>query len=375
MKYSSHSGSITVRVGAMPAVLLAMSATAWGQGWGHREAMRPWLEGRFADAERMFLQIGTALGPVNHSQMLCWKSEFEIERGHYGAAATLLHEAKTAITYDLSQTEILERRLARLHLSVGRFADAEKETLNGRKWDGSDTRKLKLSSAMSLTTLGEVYLARGEFAKASAIMEKAIREAKRTSTIDGAEWVRARNNLALANASLGSAGPARLMAEDTQAAAGREWGATSIPALDTMSTIVAINLLDKRISDARQVLEPLLHFRETLYGPQHAKTAESYMQAALLAAAEHNSATAVQLANQSLAIEKSLSAGGMNGRWARALVIAAPLYLATGDGSTARNCYAQAIPVLESELGPDAPFVKSAHQQFADLSAKLRPAP
>jgi len=348
--------------------LAVATMAAFGQGWGHREAMRPWLEGRFADAEQIFAAKQNYLGPIMQGPLFYWEAEFETERGHYGLAASLLAKAKRVETLDSAAAEMYEKRLARLYLSVGRFRDAERQALNGRKWDGADIRKLHLQFASSLTTLGEVYLAKGRLVEAAALLERAIKEAKSVSSIDGPEWVRARNGLAVADLGLGSEVIAAQIAEETQRAAAREWGATSIPAMDSLHTIGTILVAAKRMPEAHEALGRSRAFRVALYGRDHPKVAESYMQAAVLASAEGDSVASVEFAKQSLMITKLLAANGVDGRWASALVVAAPLFAKAGDLSLAKQCLSSAVPILERELGSNAPSVDVARRQLASQS-------
>lgn len=297
-------------------------------------------------------------------QLLLWEAEFEIERARFGRAAALIKEAQIHRTFDTS--ELPERRLARLLLSAGRFAEAEKTVLGGRGWDGKDVRKLKVSSAMDLVTLGEVYSARGSFSEAIAILEKAREKAKNVASIDGLEWVRAQNDIAVANLSLGLVQEASQAAAQALSEAQRQWGSGSVPAMDALDTIGLICVSESRFDEAELSISRCRARREVLYGTVHPKVAQSVMHSALLRDTQMNRAEAVRLVSQSLEIEKTI-VGGPNGRWALALVSGAEILVHNGQTADAKRCYEAAIPVLERELGHDVPRLESARKRYASL--------
>jgi tetratricopeptide (TPR) repeat protein len=175
---------------------LLCSMPLLAQGWGRSEATLPWLQGNFRQAERAFAQWR----PI-FRQALIWEAEFETERARFGQAETLLKEAKKTETPD--SEGLADRRRSRLLLSVGRYSDALQMLLKGQRWDGKDVRKLKVSSVIDLITICEVYLAKGKFLEAIAILERARDQAKKVSSLDGPEWAQAVNDIAIANLALG----------------------------------------------------------------------------------------------------------------------------------------------------------------------------
>ena len=357
-----------MKLGLFPAFLLgAISFVALGQGWGRREAMRPWLQGRFFEAEQQFAQ--KRRGIPAFPQLYLWEAEFEIERARFGQAAALIHEAKSLRTPDTDG--LPERRQARLLVSVGQFAQAYEVALEGRRWDGRDVQKLKVSSATDLVTLGEVTLARGGFADAIAILEQARDRAKNASSLDGLEWIRAQDGIAAANISLGSIQVASQVAHVAFSAAAREWGANSVPAMDLLDTIGLIQVSESDFKNAEVSLAQSRAWRETTYGPDHPKVAESYMHAALLSAAQNQTADALRLVTHGLHIEQALAvAPAPNGRFALLLLSGAEIFATIGQAGQARTCYESAIPVLERELGPDAPRLASARKRLGELLGK-----
>jgi tetratricopeptide (TPR) repeat protein len=345
--------------------LLLCSSLLLAQGWGRREAMRPWLQGKFPEAEATFFQKRADL--PNFAQALLWESEFETERARFEQASALINEAKKIETTD--SEGLPERRLARLLLSVGRFSEAQKTALSGRRWDG-DVRTLKLTSAMDLVTIGEVYLAKGRYSEAITILGKGRDAAKNTSTLDGLEWVRAQNYIALADLNLGQLQAASQVAHLTLSAAEHEWGAPDIPAMDALDIIGLIKIAENDLSNADGSLTQSRRWREALYGARHPKVAASYMHAALLSAAQGNGMEAVRLTSQAMEIQKSLAVGGPNGMWGLALLSGAEVLASVGQNNDARECYQSALPILEQELGSDAPRVVDAHKSYAKLPEK-----
>ncbi len=319
--------------------------------------MRPWLQGKFSEAEQTFAEMRSPAFP----QAFLWEAEFETERARFGQAAALIKEANRVETTD--SRGLAEHRLARLYLSVGRFAEAQKTALSDHKWDGTDVRKLKVSSAIDLVTIGEVYLAKGRFSDAKVIFEKAQDAAKNISTIDGLEWVRAQNDIAVADLNIGLLSTALQEAGLALSAAERQWGAASIPSMDVQDTLGLVRLDEKRFGDAEVLLSQSRLRREALYGKSHPKVAASYLHAALLSAAQNHLGEAVRLTRISLEIENSLAAGSFNGRRALVLLSAAEVFGAAGQSQDAEDCYRSALPVLEKELGTDAPRVTEARKR------------
>src|ERR1039457_2573942 len=97
---------MAVKVG----LILLLCASALAQGWGRREAMRPWLQGRFSEAEQKFTQMSRVVPTASDIPMrpavssvpvlLLWRAEFEIERARFGPAGALIREAQEAGTSD-----------------------------------------------------------------------------------------------------------------------------------------------------------------------------------------------------------------------------------------------------------------------------------
>jgi tetratricopeptide (TPR) repeat protein len=333
---------------------------ALAQGWGRREARQPWLTGRFAEAEQEFAQR-QKIDPRPH--LFLWEADYEIERARYGRAAALIKDAKK---YGTSDSDGLpEKRQARLLLAVGQFLEAQKEALAGRKWDGKDVTKLRVSSVIDLVTLGEIALARGDFAKAIPILEKARNGSKNVSALFGDEWIRANDDIAVADIGLGSTGAAILVSALALSAAEREWGADSIPATDSRDALGLAQISQGDFKNAEMSLNLSRSRREALYG-DNPKTAESYIHAALLCSAQDQLGNAVRLLERGLEIQKAIAAGP-NGRWALALLAGAEIYTKAGRKAEATDCYASAIPVLERELGPDAPRLEIARKHYNEL--------
>jgi tetratricopeptide (TPR) repeat protein len=333
---------------------------ALAQGWGRRESRQPWLTGRFAEAERKFAQMQSVMPGA---LLYLWEADYEIERARYGRAAAFIKDAKKYGTSD--DDGLPEKRQARLLLAGGQFLAAQKEALAGRKWDGKDVTKLKVSSVMDLVTLGEVALAKGDLAMAISIFEKAGDRSKNASSVFGDEWIRANDDIAIADIGLGSAGAAFQASTLALAAAEREWGADSIPATDSRDALGLAQISQGDFKNAEKSLDISRSRREALYG-DNPKTAESYIHAALLCSAQDQLGDAVRLLERGLKIQKAIGAGP-NGRWALALLAGAEIYTKAGRRAEAIDCYANAIPVLERELGPDAPRLEIARKRYNEL--------
>jgi len=332
--------------------------------------MLPWVQGRFSEAEQNFNRMRPIVAPAMGETFFAWEAEFEIERGRFGAAASLLRQAKAARTADSQPFEMIEKRLARLYWSNGQYSQAEKLALGGRKWDGRDIQKLKIKTPMMLVTIGEVYLARGQNAEADGIFADACRYAKKDWSLDALEWVRARNDSAIANLETGQVAQARESADQALATASHEWGPSSIPAIDALDTIGLVHIAESKLQEAEAALSQSRALRETIYGSVHPKVADSYLHAALLSVAQHANDAAAQFASRSLQIQKAASVGGPNGRWALTMVAAAAVLVAAGHVDEARECYRQGLPVLEQELGRDSPAAEGARKRYKSLPEK-----
>ena len=149
-------------------------------------------------------------------------------------------------------------------------------------------------------------------------------------------------------------------------AAEREWGAGSIPALDSLDALGLVQISQGEFQGAQDSLLRSRKWREELYGPDHPKVADSYIHCALFCAAQGQPDDAVRLLERGLQIQKAISAGP-NGRWALAMLTGAEIYAKAGRLDKATECYESAIPVLERELGADAPRLEIARKRYDDL--------
>ncbi|MGO9010564.1 MAG: tetratricopeptide repeat protein [Bryobacteraceae bacterium] len=339
-------------------VLVCVSAMA--QVFSRRDTEQPWLEGKFADAEQNFARMH-GVGGWSLPYVFVYEAEYEIERARYGHAAALLEDAKRSGLW--GSHELPERWQARLLLTVGRFAEAEKAALEGHRWDGRDVKKLKVEWVTDLVTLGEIALARGNCATAASILERARDWAKETSKLDR---IRAIDDIAAVDLALGSVQAASEVATSALSAAEREWGTASIPAMDSLDTFGLVQISQGAFQDARDSLLRSRKWREELYGTNHPKVADSYIHCALFCAAQGQRDDAVRLLERGLQIQKANSAGP-NGRWALALLVGAEIYVKAGRTDEATECYTSAIPILERELGPDAPRLKDARMRYDEL--------
>ncbi|HEX5226978.1 MAG TPA: tetratricopeptide repeat protein [Bryobacteraceae bacterium] len=339
-----------------------VAAVTMAQGWGKREAMRPWLEGRFLEADQQFARMRSLVPPM--AMLTLWQADFEIERGNYGAAGDLIKEAQRIQT---PETRVgLEMRRARLLMNTGRFADAEQLLLGGRTWDRKNIGDLKVNTAMDLNTLGEIEFFRGNYSTAIAVLDKAAHRAKNVSSLDGAEWMRAQQDIALADIESGSTSAAAEIAAKAFSAAEHEWGPSSVPAMDALDLLGLAQLAAGDLSNADVSLTRSRKWREMTYGLDHLKVAESYMHAAALLSAQGDHSKAVTVVAQSMQIEKA-KAVGPNGRWALAMLAAAQVLAKAGQFADAKESYENALPVLEMELGQEAPRVQRARTELKAL--------
>jgi tetratricopeptide (TPR) repeat protein len=347
------------------ACLLAFISTSLGfaQGWGTVEARRPWLQGNFLQAQQKFLQMRAEVGDEDF--ILVLEAEMEIERAQFGPALALLRYAKDVQRE--SSTRVWFSRRALLLLSAGSFAEAKTDALKEHPWNGTDIRKLKISLPGSLIVLAEVYLAQGRDADAVPILEKALERAKNSSSYFGLEWSRARNDMAIALLHLGKPQEAFETAIEALAASQRTWGPDSIPAMDLSDTLGSIRLAQQQFTDAENLFTRSRKWRETIYGTRHPKVAASYLHEAQLSAAQGNTSEAIRLASLGLEIERSFAVGAVNGRFALALVTGAEVFSQTGNDNDARDCYQGALPILEKELGAEAPRVQKARKHYQEL--------
>ena len=252
---------------------------------------------------------------------------------------------------------------------MGRLAEAKKLAMGQLRWDGKDIAKLKVASAMDLVTLGEIALHRGDTGMAISILEKARDKAKNASEVYGDEWIRAQIDIALAEISLGSIQSAAEVAAATGLAAQRQWGANSIPAMDALDTLGLVQVAQSDFKNAEESLTFSRSWRQVIYQADHPKIAASYLHAALLSAAQGRMDDAMGMVHRGLEIEKTVGIAP-NGAWALALLAGAEIYAKAGKTGDATSCYASAIPILERQLGADAPRLEQARKRYASLLAK-----
>jgi tetratricopeptide (TPR) repeat protein len=348
-------------------ILLLVSMAQAQRPWGHRQAMAPWLQGRFTEAEQRFAEERAAIPPNMLATLLIWEAEMEIERGRYARAAALLNEGKRYYSSTTNSPEMVGRRLAQLFCTTGQFALAEKTALGDAKWDGKSVDKLKINSPMDLNTIGEVYLAQGRYDEALAIFEKATLRAKKNWDSDGPEWVRAQINIARSKVASGRVADAYPNAEQAMSKAEKEWGSRGPLALDALETLGRISLAQARLSDAENAFAQVSELRKAVYGLDHLKVAETYMHLAELHLAQHDYQRAVKLGNQGLQLYQMIL-GGPNVQSALVLASMASIYSEAGRAADARSCYSNAISVLETNMGKDAPIVDQIRQKYTSLT-------
>jgi len=344
-------------------LIILFCVSTMAQGIGRGEAWRPWLEGRFSDAEQNFAQMRRA-SPVFESSVVLWQADYEIERARYSRAASLIDFGKRRLEWQSANR--FQGRQAKLLLAVGQFAEAQKAVLGKSKWDGKDVGRLRLDSVIDFVTLGEVALAKGGLEGAIAALEKARRMSGKASSLYGPEWVRANDDIAIADLGLGSLQAASEAASAALSAAAHEWGTGSIPAMDSLDALGLVQISQGAFPSAEESLARALAWREGTYGTYHPKTADSYIHTALLCCARDQYGDAVRLLERALQIQKATSIGP-NGRWALALLTGAEIYAKAGQIREADSCYESALPILEPELGPDAPRLKAARQRYNEL--------
>jgi tetratricopeptide (TPR) repeat protein len=142
--------------------------------------------------------------------------------------------------------------------------------------------------------------------------------------------------------------------------------------MDLLDTLGLIQMSKGDFSGAEASLTRSRSQREALYRTDHPKIADSYLHAALLSAAQGRKDDAHRLVQRGLEIENALVTGP-DGRWALSLLAGAEIYTKIGQFDQAKSCYASAIPVLERELGPDAPRVEIARRRYTALRDKTAP--
>jgi tetratricopeptide (TPR) repeat protein len=202
------------------------------------------------------------------------------------------------------------------------------------------------------------------------VFEKARDRAEKPDSGFGFEWLQAENGIALANLGLGRVEEASQVADRTLAAAVREWGMASIPATDTLDVLGLVRLAHSRLAEAEAALSQSRARRERIFGKNHPRVAASYLHAALLSLARADNASALRSVRRALNIERELAVAGPNGRWAMTLLAGAEILAKVGQIGDAKECYENAIPVLEQELGPHVPRLEEARKRYAALPKK-----
>jgi tetratricopeptide (TPR) repeat protein len=346
-----------LRLGSL---LLLLRLTGHAQGWGRSEAIRPWLQGHFNEAEQQFVQARSLYAGPDLPVVL-WQAEFAIDAGRFKAASALLKEAS-------DYQHLKERREALLSFALGRYIDAFQKSLENHRWDRKDVSKLKVHSPISLTVLGQITFSAGDYTTALALFEKALHEAKRPDGLFALEWIKSENGIALTELQSNSPAEAAKAALSAVEAAQRQWGPSSIPAIDVLDTIGLVRMRESNWTEADLALTKSREWREKVYGTVHPKVAESYLHAAQLHAAQNDFEKAIPDLKRAIQIEKSLFLGP-NGRSGVLFSEGAEIFIKAGQGAQGRELYDLAVPLIEREFPSDSPMLVLARKRQAALGS------
>jgi len=355
-------------------LLVACTAVAQPlpQGMSVPDLMRPWLQGDFDRAAKLY-GIYTAWQPELGSRFTI---DMQLELGHYRQCAQLLKDAGH------QRDDGFQMRRARLLYATGDLKGAEAIVLE------ADLRHAGRVGLHLSNTLALILLERGQFSKAAdQFKEKLKVPARQSAKVDEAETILALNGLALAHAGMNDLNVAAGYASRALELSTNSWGESSIPSLDALSALGRIRIEQHDFSRAHELLEKCATARARIYATAVPKIAEVLDAEAKYDMLTGNRGEALQLAARALQIRQEIAsenpwierklqsrdqACGAQSYWpARALLTAGNAYAASGNYDMAEKCFDNAIPILEATLGADAPVVRQARAR----RATLRPTP
>jgi len=339
--------------------------------------MRPWLEGDFDAALKLYRSYAEAQ-PGTARRFLV---DMELERAHYRACAELLRQGSK------DDPGAVMRRARLLYLN-GDISDAE-----------AAIRKVGLKQSLRVglhlsNTLGLILLERGEFSEAAEQFQQKLNlPGKADIRIDEPETILALNGMALARVGLRELNVAAEYAGRALEISEKSWGESSIPALDSLSALGRIQTEQHDFPRARASLDRCAKARMKLYVTANPKTAEILETEAKFEMLIGNRRGALQLATQALAIRQAIASGedpwperklqirdqccSALGYWpARTLLTLGNAYASTGDFARAAQCFDNAIPILEAQLGPNTLVVQQARARrstFGSAPAAVNP--
>jgi tetratricopeptide (TPR) repeat protein len=335
--------------------------------------MRPWLQGDFDGASRLYGEYAEWLPEMGRRFLV----DMELERAHYRSCAELLKEAGNK-----DEPGVMMRRARLLYLT----RDIREAEATAHKCG----LKQALRVALHLSnTLALVRLERGEYQEAIEQFGGMVKLPKKAETkIDEPEIILALNGMAL-----GYLGAHQLDAATHYAGLALEfsknsWEDTSIPALDSLATLSRVQIEQHDFQKAHESLNKCAQGRQKLYGAGNPKIAEVLELEAKFDMLTGDAHQALPLASQAVAMRQVIASSqnpwperrlqtraqtcAAQGYWpARALLTLGNAYAATGDQGKAAQCFDNAIPILEGELGADALVVQQARAR----RGTLRPTP
>ena len=225
--------------------------------------------------------------------------------------------------------------------------------------------------ATSLNSLAAVHAATGAYAKATALFERALAIREEALGSDHPDVATSLDNLANVRMSTGVYAEAAALHERALAIRERALGPDHPDVAKSLSNLASVRAAMGATAEAAALHERALIIRENALGPEHSEVAASLNNLANLRFATGAYEKAAELDARALAIwEKVL--GPDHPHVAASLGNLAGDHQANGEYSTAAELLERALTILEKALGPDHPDVAAALNNVAIVRKAMK---
>jgi eukaryotic-like serine/threonine-protein kinase len=222
----------------------------------------------------------------------------------------------------------------------------------------------QLQEATSLNNLAGVHYARGSYAEAKVLHERALAIKEQTLGPEHPDIATNLNNLGVVHHATGSHAEAKALFERALAIKEQALGPEHPAVAASLNNLASSHRTTGAYAEAKALHERALAIWEQALGPEHPNVATSLANLANIHEATGSYAEAKALQERALDIREQ-ALGPDHPDVATSLNHLANVYLATGSDAEARALYERALSIWEQVLGPDHPNVATSLSNLA----------
>ncbi len=304
------------------------------------------IDTRFANQPQVEAAIRETIGSTYHSLGVGEQAILQTEK-----AASLYTASLGAENPKTLHARFLH---AAFLYDVGKFADSERELTSVLAAQQKVLGKLHTETLMTLTNLGNNYLAQGKGAQAEKVREEALEGFLKTEGPDGLNTLSAMENLAISYVMRGSFQRAEALAVQVHGTRRRILGAEHPLVLQIMGTLAAIYGTEGKLHESEKMHEEALALSRKLRGVEHSFTlvlmnnlAECRYDLGRYSEAEPLFLETLELRRKTLGASHPSTLSTMGHL--------ADNYLLSGQYAKAEKLYLETIELRTAKLGPSHP--------------------